>query len=222
MNDNVDRRTLLKALAASMGATIAAPVLSAVNTLAATDYSTDLAQVNQGISAFNEKQFALMKHLTEMIIPETDTPGAIAAGVPAFIDRFVSEFYSEADRKTYFQGMRLLEHHCLISFKKEFLACSDAQQQAALSDAESNQLGTVNDSLLGQENDRESLTPQSWTLWGDRPEAGENFFRQMKSMTILGYYTSEVGATQALIYDPVPGFYDGDVDFYEKKKHYTS
>ena len=67
-----------------------------------------------------------------------------------------------------------------------------------------------------------AITPNDWAPWGDRHRAGSGFFSQIKSLTVLAYYTSEVGATQALIYDPVPGVYIGDADFSQYGKHFTS
>ena len=56
--------------------------------------------------------------------------------------------------------------------------------------------------------DRESVLSSFEATAGSR---SPNSFRQIKELTLLGYFTSEVGATQALRYDPVPGSYRGSV-----------
>ena len=56
------------------------------------------------------------------------------------------------------------------------------------------------------------------TLGGfPEPELAAPFFYQLKELTVLGYYTSEVGATQELAYLPIPGHYEGDYDFTGKQ-----
>jgi hypothetical protein len=47
----------------------------------------------------------------------------------------------------------------------------------------------------------------------EAPDEYSPFFYKLKLLTVLGYYTSEVGATQELSYNPVPGRYEGDYDF---------
>ena len=46
-------------------------------------------------------------------------------------------------------------------------------------------------------------------------DAPPPFFRQLKELTLAGYYTSEVGASQELRWNPAPGRYDPDVPFSE-------
>jgi hypothetical protein len=41
----------------------------------------------------------------------------------------------------------------------------------------------------------------------------EYFFKTIKDLTITGYFSSEIGATQALRYEEIPGRYDGDLPY---------
>ncbi|MCF2947899.1 gluconate 2-dehydrogenase subunit 3 family protein [Paraglaciecola aquimarina] len=216
----MNRRELLIQAMAVMGAAVSAPVLSAVNAYASA--SNKQAHLFTGPSIFSPKQRKMIELLTEMIIPQTDTPGAIEAGVPDFIDTLVSNWYADYDKKYLFHGMRLLDNHCLVSFGKDFIACSEEQQIVALEDAEQNVLGAISDGEKGGHSQRVAITPQDWAPWGDRHRAGNGFFSQIKNLTVLAYYTSEIGATQALIYDPVPGEYIGDADFATYGKHFTN
>lgn len=216
----MDRRELLIQATTLMGAAVAMPVLSAVNAYASA--TKKQAHLYKGLSIFSPQEREMINVLTEMIIPETDTPGANQAGVPDFIDMLISTWYSEHDKKYVFHGLRLLNNHCLISFGQDFLGCSEEQQIIALEDAEQNVLGAISDGIEGGRSERVAVTPNGWAPWGDRHRAGHGFFSQIKSLTVLAYYTSEIGATQALIYDPVPGEYIGDADFDTYGKHFTS
>ena len=129
----MNRRELLIKAATLMGAAITAPVLSAVT--AYSSASKKQAHLYQGLSIFSPQERKMIDVLAEMIIPETDTPGAIQAGVPDFIDTLVSVWYSKDDKKYFFHGLRLLNNHCLVSFGHDFLGCTEAQQVIALEDA---------------------------------------------------------------------------------------
>ena len=63
--------------------------------------------------------------------------------------------------------------------------------------------------------------PPATTVFG-RPDERSPFFFKLKLLTVLGYYTSEVGATSELAFNPAPGRYDGDVDFAKLGKQWTS
>lgn len=55
----------------------------------------------------------------------------------------------------------------------------------------------------------ELTLPQKNEMIEDATVYNKDFFREMKNLTITGYFTSEIGATQALAYDPIPGKFDG-------------
>lgn len=115
----------------------------------------------------------LVVTLTEMVIPQTDTPGAKAAGVNRFIDS-VLHAAPAANRKRFVQGLDWLDERSRTLYKKDFLSASAADQTSLLS------------KLADQEN--KSAADQT----------GVQFFRAIKSMTIDGYYTSEIGLMQEL------------------------
>ncbi|MDG1439029.1 MAG: gluconate 2-dehydrogenase subunit 3 family protein [Emcibacteraceae bacterium] len=216
MNHTVNRRHILQGTAIAFGLVATSPLMTAVSAYAQSPETPSRKSV------FNASERRMVEVLAELIIPETDTPGAGEAGVPDFIDMMVSQWYEKSDKQAFIDGLRKLNHHCFISFDNGFLECSEQQQIIALEDTEQNIDGTVNDGISGETSNRVAVLADDPAAWGDIPLEGREFFDQIKSLTVLGYYTSEVGVEHELIYDPQPGSYDGSQDFDLKGKHYTS
>lgn len=146
--------------------------------------------------ALTPTQRALIAQLAETILPQTDTPGAIEAGVPAFVERMVSQWYTPTERKIFFEGLGSLERECQLRFHAGFVACDQAQRVEVLKHFE-----TLESAYRAPQELR------------SRPDERSPFFFKLKQLTVLGYYTSEIGATQELRYNPVPMHYDGQMKF---------
>jgi hypothetical protein len=186
----MNRRELLKNAAILLGGLSSASVANAL--LAGVD-----GRVKISSPLFTAVQKKMTAVLAEMIIPRTDTPGAIDAGVPHFIELMVSDWYTDRERNIYTEGLASLNEFCLEQFGRDFLSASAEQQITALENAEqrSEQYKPVSpESVLSKKEDE------------DKP-----FFSKIKELTVLGYYTSEQGATQELKYEPMPMRY-GDID----------
>ena len=112
-------------------------------------------------------QNELVVALTELIIPQTDTPGAKAARVNRFVDAVLHEAPA-AEREAFLRGLAWIDERSQALVKKVFVAATPEQQTALLT-----------------ENSK-----------GDG--VGGDFFRAIKSMTIDGYYTTEIGLRQEL------------------------
>lgn len=130
-------------------------------------------------------QAELMAVVADHIIPATDTPGARGVGAPAFIDMMLAEYYAPADRERFVAGLADLDARAKASGGRAFLRC-DASRQRAILDVV----------------DREAFAGR-----------GLHWFRTMKELTLLAYYTSEIGATKELRYQQVPGRFDGCIPF---------
>jgi hypothetical protein len=196
----MDRRQMLKQLGLLTAGSLLTRVLDAV--AAGTDLHAAPAQ-----SALSAPQREMVAHLAEMIIPTTDTPGAAAAGVPAFIDRIVSTWYTDRERELFLAGLGELATFCTTRFSHDFNACTDAQRTEALTDAESRASG---------------YRPSPAYLITAEPDQASPFFFKLKELTVLGYYSSEIGATKELAYNPVPGRYDGDYDLAKVGRQWSS
>jgi hypothetical protein len=184
----IDRRQFLLRAACVLGAAISPSVMAAVvRELGAPRSPTR--------SLLSDAQRLLVARLSELVIPTTDTPGAIEAGVPDFIDQIVSEWYTEAERTIFLDGLTALEAESRTRHGKPFLECSEAEQVALLewSQAQAPPRETGMTAMFQQ------------MLAEDAP-----FFPKLRELTVVGYYTSRIGAAQELAYVEIPGRYDGD------------
>lgn len=141
---------------------------------------------------FNADQVAFLNEVGDTILPETKTPGAKAADVGGFMAVMVMDCYTLADQKTFLAGLPKIDAESRKMFSKNFLDC-DAKQRTALLTA------------LDKAQKQESKLP--------KPGNQYQYFSMIKQMTLLGYFTSEIGCTQALRYVPVPGRYDGNLPY---------
>ncbi len=174
-----------------MGGALSAPLISGV--LAGCGGGAGTAAFTpQTLSA---SQNELVATLSELIIPTTDTPGARAAEVNVFIDRMLTDWYPAEDRDRFLAGLADADARAQAAHNAAFVDVTEAQQTAILSDLE-----------------QVAMSSQG----GGRP-----FFSMLKELTITGYYTSEIGATQELRYVHVAGFYNGDMPYSEIGRAYS-
>ena len=143
-------------------------------------------------SLFNAGQVAFLNEVGDTILPETKTPGAKAADVGGFMAVMVLDCYTPADQKTFMDGLQKIDDESQKKFSKKFLDCDATQRTALLSE-------------LDQAQKEESKSTKPGTKY--------QYFSMIKQLTLLGYFTSEVGATKALRYVAVPGHYDGNLPY---------
>lgn len=135
-------------------------------------------------------QDELVTVLSERIIPATDTPGAKAAKVNRFIDHMLTDWNTEEERKHFLEGLRYVDELSNNSHGGSFIDLSKEQQVAVM----------------------ETLDKEAQDASDDGPRP---FFSMMKEFTVVGYYTSEIGAAQELRSDLIPGYYDGCMPYSE-------
>lgn len=140
----------------------------------------------------NPEQTAYLNEVGETILPTTKTPGAKAANVGAFMNVMVRDCYTPADQEIFTKGLTELEAASQKMNGKGFLASTPAQRTALLTALDAEQKAYAKTKT---------------------PEQPNHYFRMVKELTMLGFFTSEVGATQALRYLPVPGKYDGNYPY---------
>jgi gluconate 2-dehydrogenase gamma chain len=166
---------------------------------------------------FTSAEYATLSRLSDVIIPPTDTPGAVGAGVPEYIDRVVS--LNVEHQSLVRTGMAWLEQQARTRFSNQFVALEEADQIAILqppSDEIDRQQRAAQQRRFRNERgvmvyyvaltDRTPPTPSPSgarpalsTAAGD-PELSVRFFRLIKNLTADGYYTSRVGLLQELRY----------------------
>ncbi|GAB3255382.1 gluconate 2-dehydrogenase subunit 3 family protein [Larkinella harenae] len=139
-------------------------------------------------------QYKLLAALAETIIPATDTPGAIAAGVPDFVLKMVLENTTTASQNRFIDGLKAVDPYSIQHFGKPYVQCSREAQNEIMKRIE--QDGKPLDGIPGKV---------------QRKLIGNSFFTTLKEYTCIGYFTSMTGATQALAYVYTPGHYQGCV-----------
>lgn len=186
----MDRREALKRVGFLMGGTVslsvASGVLSGCQAPAAGGYTYQTLSAAQG---------ELVATISELIIPETDTPGARAARVHEFADLMLTDWFDASDRDHFLAGLGEIDSVAQSVNGAAFVDNTEEQQVAILTEME--------DAALADTGDQ---TP---------------FFSMIKQLTLLGYYTSEIGASQELKYVHTAGEYRGDVPYEEIGRAYS-
>jgi len=184
----MNRRELLKVASVLLGGTLSASLARGV-------LGESIAPAGELIAEAPLKKISV---LCEMIIPKTDTPGAIDAGVPSFVAMMVSRWYTDAERRIFFAGLDDLDTYCVGHYAAAFLQCDAAQRIDALTSAE---------------NAAKNYRGSSFAFDGKSVDPNTPFFTKLKELAVLGYCMSETGSKQFLAYNPMPMRFDGDYEF---------
>jgi glucoside 3-dehydrogenase (cytochrome c) hitch-hiker subunit len=222
LEEAINRREALRRAALLIGGTISAPVIAGV--LAGCDASVDVA-ATWTPRALNATQADMVTAIAERIIPETDTPGARGAEVHRFIDTMLAEFYTTPERDHFLDGLADVDTRAQRACGRAFVRCTAKDQHALLEQLDRETFASVavapatsNEASKQTERGGGGLAASASAdttklRAGGRREALPPFFRTMKELTILGYYTSRDGATRELRHVQVPGRFDGCVPF---------
>ena len=154
--DSLDRRAFVQ-LATTFGLSLTVPGLAAKSLP----------------SALTADDLTLIGEVSELIIPTTDSGGALAAGVPAFVKTMLSDWFSAAERENFMSGMHEFSAGAFKKYGKRFPELSARQKDQYFG------------GLLA-------------TAEGGATAPRTPFVVLMKRLTIFGYYTSELGATTEL------------------------
>ena len=148
---------------------------------------------------FTKEQARTIIELAECILPVTDTPGARGIGLDKFIDMMVNETFSPDDQKTLIAEMQQFDKSCEESTGEKFAYASRAVQDGFVLQQEE---------LAGTYNHR---------IWGEvvGTQQPVTFYRKIKSLAIMGYFTSEEVGKNLLTYDPIPGTQAGCIPLSE-------
>lgn len=136
---------------------------------------------------FAADEVALLDEIAETILPETDTPGAKAAGVGSFMALMVTETYWDQDQLVFRKGLESVDARARDAYGDAFTDLAPAERLDLL------------ETLDAEQVDYMQTKP---------PDAPAHFFRMMKELALIGYFTSEIGYTQAMRYVETPGRFD--------------
>lgn len=137
---------------------------------------------------------ALLSELAETIIPATHTPGAKDARVGEFIYKMVIHCTGAREQNRFLYGLHDLEDYCHDKYGKSFMQCAVTQREETLLHFE--QAGKRFKGIAGKV---------------QRKIFGDGFFKILKTYTVMGYATSQKGATQGFAYDYIPGAWQASV-----------
>lgn len=134
-------------------------------------------------------QSILVTQVADIIIPKTDTASASEVGVPEFIDTLLKNCYDKEGQDKFVAALTTFDEGAKSAHGDAFIDLSPEDQTAYVTAKH-----------------EEALKAEG----SDRP-----FVMTMKELTMLGYFTSEIGATQVLQYEAVPGAYHGCIPLSE-------
>jgi gluconate 2-dehydrogenase gamma chain len=164
-------------------------------------------------TALTLAQARILDVAAELIMPATDTPGAREAGVPQFVDRAVALYCSPTDAAAIRTGLDRMEADARAEYRAGFVDLTPVQQTALLTryDTES-RTRRSQPAPAGRGETETGLTNAPTPV---APPQGPAFFPVLRDLVTVGYFTSQVGATKAVRYDPNPGAYRGCVPLSE-------
>jgi len=215
MGSDITRREALRRAALLLGGTLSAPTILGV--LAGCRADTATVWVPRTLTPH---QHDTLEAIAEIIIPTTDTPGARDAGVGRFVDAMFSQYYAPVDRLRFLDGLERVDAQAKKQHGRPFTELSTEQQTAmvsAMDRAAFTQLPgeagrPFRPELLPAEARKSDVaagegvgaTPaEAATSQPSGEDVGpQSFFRMMKELVVVGYYTSEIGQTRELRLTP--------------------
>jgi len=180
----MNRREAISSVALLLGGTI---IGGEIFSLAGCQSSP--TQVND---LFNTDEVAYMNEIAETIIPETNTPGAKAAKTGEFMALMVKDCYTPEHQKIFKDGLTTINEKAKSQFGSLFSDLKPEERKRLLTELDTEQ--------------------KSYSL-NEANKATPHYFRMMKELSLLGFFTSEVGGTKVFSYVEVPGRYDACIDY---------
>ena len=181
--ETMNRRKALRNMSVVLGAASSVPALSGLSADALFAQGASIHQHVSGkveanphapLNVFNAQQNQTVIALTELIIPQTTTPGAKTARVNEFIDIFLSSL-NTSKRQEFLEGLQWIDMRSQQLFQTQFVKATPQQQTELLT-------------RLSVPNSTETTS-------------GQNFFKLVKGLTVFGYYTSKVGIEEELKFE---------------------
>ncbi|MDF1659784.1 MAG: gluconate 2-dehydrogenase subunit 3 family protein [Verrucomicrobiales bacterium] len=169
----IDRRAAVQRISLMFGGALSTQLTSALmGEVTNTGDSVDVTEAME----------ALLAEVADVIIPETDTPGAKEAGAHEFIIRVMRDCYELEPQQKFYAGLARIDERSQAAYQKTFV---------------------------------ELTRPEQIEIIMETAKKDKGYFKQVKQLTQVGYFSSELGITTNLQYMPIPGRFEGDVP-YEK------
>jgi gluconate 2-dehydrogenase gamma chain len=200
----MDRREAIKRTVLTLGFAVSTPAIMGV--LNGCKPAPELAYSPE---FFTTDQAALITELSEIILPKTSTPGAKDAGVPGFIDSMLKAVYSKDQQQMFIKGLTEFDQDARQTYGDSFVEL-DRERKVEF-------VKKHHDSALAKSTDSGA---KGW--WNAGSEEEKPFILKVKELTILGFFTSKIGATEVLQYNPVPGPFKGCVPLVDVGKAWAT
>ncbi|MDC2889710.1 gluconate 2-dehydrogenase subunit 3 family protein [Psychrosphaera sp. 1_MG-2023] len=189
------RRDFLRKLGLVVGSSAAFTLVSGVKLNQAFAYEMTPNSAHRKGKTFTQSQMATLAKIARTVLPKTDTPSAEDVDCHGFIDHQLAVCYNEHDRRLAIEIVDDIESAAINAFSTSFAQLIDSQRHELLTKLER---------LDGFNHDQKSK------------------FQLIKHLIVFGFFTSEVGATQALRYLPVPGGFTGSIPYKKGDKAWGS
>ncbi|MFT3792442.1 MAG: gluconate 2-dehydrogenase subunit 3 family protein [Rudaea sp.] len=205
----MDRREAIQRIAWLMGSAAAAPaVLGALEAWAGEPPGGDWKPAVLGAA-----ELAVVSRIVDILLPRTDTPGALDAGVPAFIDTMLKDVSPPDARARYLKQLHEFDESARKGHGKPFLELDAQKQKAWLQQTQNAAIANERAAIVREQKAlhdevRAATTRQqrTQTSFEERPRS---FIMKTKELALLGFFTSQPGATQVLQYVAIPGAFHG-------------
>jgi gluconate 2-dehydrogenase gamma chain len=199
--NQMDRRELLHRASLLLGGAITASAATGILAgCAATPWVDGPTPMGPTGSFLTPLEMATVTSMADQIIPKTETPGALDVGVPAFIDRMLAGYYQQRERDVMRAGLKLADNDARLLRGVSFAQLTGSEQVALMTRYDREQYDYTRANALKD------------------PPPPPHAFRLLKELTILGFCTSEPGATKLMYYNQNPGPYRGDLPLSEVGK----
>ena len=240
-SSSIDRREAIKRVGVMIGgvALVGGTNLLAACEKAGTPARETAAAAGTG--PFTTQDVAFLDEIAETILPQTKTPGAKAAKTGAFMALMVTDGYSPTDQRIFRDGMRAVNEATQQAYKVDFMAATPEQRLAVLTrldreqkrhmdareaatrakkglppvpvPAEAGEPGKEGDAYLSDQRQENAPTGKASAAPAITADSPAHYFRMMKELALLGYFTSEIGCTQAQRYEESPGRWEPCVPY---------
>lgn len=151
---------------------------------------------------FQPEDIAYLDEVADTILPTTAaSPGAKAAAVGTFMTVMVKDCYDKKDQEIFVDGMNKLQDACRKKHDRYFMECTAQQRHDLLVELDKEQ--------------KEHSTKK-------KKDDPSHYFRLMKELTLLGYFTSEIGSTKALRYVESPGKWEACIPYKKGDKAWAT
>ena len=181
----MNRRDYIKHSTLALGYAISA---SAISELLVSCQSKE--NINWKPVFFDNHQASTIAEIAETICPATKSPGAKDLAIPQFIDKLVKELLSADEQKIYIDGLKDIDIVCQKKYSLNFKDCESSIRETELIELDKNS------------------APFQLTQWGKPLEAHPKpltFYRRIKGLVLMAYFTNEKIGKEFFVYDPVPG-----------------